>query len=66
MCVVVCSLLSLPTPPPSLPAGPNPDNNPALRRVLQNARSANMPKEKVESAIKKASGQNQVAYELVT
>lgn len=45
--------------------GPNPDNNPTLRRVLQNARSANMPKEKVEAAIKRASGQEQQAYEVV-
>ena len=45
--------------------GPNPDNNPALRRALQNARGANMPKDKVESAIKRASGQDQQAYEVV-
>ena len=45
--------------------GPNPDNNPALRRVLQNARAANMPKDKVEAAIKRASGQDQQAYEVV-
>jgi len=38
--------------------GPNPDNNPALRRVIQNARSVNMPKDKVESAIKRAAGQD--------
>jgi YebC/PmpR family DNA-binding regulatory protein len=45
--------------------GPNPDNNPALRRALQNARGANMPKDKVEAAIKRASGQDQQAYEVV-
>ena len=45
--------------------GPNPDNNPALRRALQNARGANMPKDKVEGAIKRASGQDQQAYEVV-
>lgn len=45
--------------------GPNPDFNPLLRRVIQNARAVNMPKDKVESAIKKASGQNAVAYEEV-
>lgn len=45
--------------------GPNPDGNPALRRALQNARSANMPKDKVEAAIKRASGQDQQDYELV-
>ncbi len=45
--------------------GPNPDNNPALRRALQNARGANMPKDKVEAAITRASGQDQRAYEVV-
>ncbi len=45
--------------------GPNPDHNPALRRALQNARGANMPKDKVEAAIKRASGQDQQAYEVV-
>ena len=45
--------------------GPSSDNNPALRRVLQNARAANMPKDKVEAAIKRASGQDQQAFELV-
>ena len=45
--------------------GPNPEFNPLLRRVLQNARAVNMPKDKVESAIKKASGQGAVDYEEV-
>jgi YebC/PmpR family DNA-binding regulatory protein len=45
--------------------GPHPENNPALRRALQNARGANMPKDKVEAAIKRASGQDQKAYEVV-
>ena len=45
--------------------GPNPDSNPALRRALQNARGANMPKDKVEAAIKRASGQDQQAYDVV-
>ncbi|MCA9514547.1 MAG: YebC/PmpR family DNA-binding transcriptional regulator, partial [Myxococcales bacterium] len=34
--------------------GASPDGNPALRRAIQNARSVNMPKDKVEAAIKKA------------
>lgn len=38
-------------------AGPNPDSNSALRRAIQNARAANMPKDKIEAAIKRASGQ---------
>ncbi len=45
--------------------GPNPDMNAALRRALQNARGANMPKDKVEAAIKRASGQEQKAYDVV-
>jgi YebC/PmpR family DNA-binding regulatory protein len=45
--------------------GPSPDINPALRRALQNARGANMPKDKVEAAIKRASGQDQQTYEVV-
>jgi YebC/PmpR family DNA-binding regulatory protein len=45
--------------------GPSPDTNPALRRAIQNARGANMPKDKVEAAIKRAAGQDQQAYELV-
>jgi len=45
--------------------GPNPEANPALRRAIQNARAVNMPKDKVESAIKKASGQDAPDYEEV-
>ena len=45
--------------------GPTPENNPALRRVIQNARAVNMPKDKVEAAIKRASGQNATVYEEV-
>lgn len=44
--------------------GPNADSNPALRRAIQNARAANMPKEKVDSAIKRASGQGGESYEV--
>ena len=43
--------------------GPNPENNPSLRRVIQNARALNMPKDKVEAAIKRASGQGAESYE---
>lgn len=45
--------------------GSNPESNPALRRALQNARAGNMPKDKVESAIKRASGQGGENYEVV-
>ncbi len=43
--------------------GPEPANNPALRRVIQNARSVNMPKDKVETAIRRASGQEAADYQ---
>ncbi|HSZ81987.1 MAG TPA: YebC/PmpR family DNA-binding transcriptional regulator [Polyangia bacterium] len=46
--------------------GPSPDVNPTLRRVLQNARAANMPRDKIENAIKKASGQGAESYDIVT
>ena len=42
--------------------GPNPDTNARLRAVIQNAKSANMPKDKVERAIKKASGADSANY----
>lgn len=45
--------------------GTNPDTNPALRRCVQNARSANMPKDKVEAAIKRAAGVDATTYETV-
>src|SRR6476619_4636917 len=45
--------------------GPDPHTNPSLRRVLQNARAANMPKDKIENAIKKASGQGAESYDIV-
>jgi YebC/PmpR family DNA-binding regulatory protein len=45
--------------------GPSPDSNPSLRRMVQNARAANMPKDKIENAIKKASGQGAENYDIV-
>jgi YebC/PmpR family DNA-binding regulatory protein len=45
--------------------GPIPENNPTLRRVIQNARAVNMPKDKIEAAIKRASGQGAEAYEQI-
>lgn len=45
--------------------GGNPDHNPSLRRIMQNARAVNMPKDKVEAAIKRATGQGVAAYEEV-
>lgn len=46
--------------------GPDPDSNPALRRCIQNAKGANMPKDNVERAIKKASGADAENYEEIT
>ncbi|RYZ43424.1 MAG: hypothetical protein EOO71_03460 [Myxococcaceae bacterium] len=45
--------------------GADPTSNSALRRAIQNARAANMPKNNVESAIKRASGQDQADYQIV-
>lgn len=36
--------------------GPDPEANPALRRAIQNARGVNMPKDRIQNAIDKASG----------
>jgi len=43
--------------------GPDPDGNPLLRRVVQNARALNMPKDKIESAIKRAAGKDVADYQ---
>ncbi len=42
--------------------GPDPDTNGRLRAIIQNAKAANMPKENVERAIKKASSKEQEDY----
>ena len=46
-------------------SGPDPAANPRLRVLIQNAKAANMPKENVERAIKKASGKDQADYKEV-
>ncbi len=43
--------------------GPDPNTNPALRRCFQNAKSVNMPKDRVEAAIKRAMGKEMENYE---
>lgn len=43
--------------------GPEPAANPLLRRVIQNARAVNMPKDKVEAAIRRASGKEAEEYQ---
>jgi YebC/PmpR family DNA-binding regulatory protein len=45
--------------------GPDPTANPALRRVIQNARAVNMPKDKVEAAIKRAQGRDAADFDEV-
>src|SRR5476651_2665450 len=42
--------------------GPDPASNPTLRRVLQNARAVNMPKDKTDAAIRRASGKEAANY----
>jgi len=43
--------------------GSEPETNPALRLAIQNAKGANMPKDNIERAIKKASGDDAAKYE---
>lgn len=45
--------------------GPDPDVNPSLRRVMQNAKSLNMPKDRIEGAIKNALGKDTSNYDEV-
>jgi len=45
--------------------GDDPATNPALRRVIQNARAVNMPKDKVEAAIKRATSKEASLEEVV-
>lgn len=42
--------------------GPDPDTNPRLRALMQNAKAANMPKDTVERAIKKATEKDASDY----
>ncbi len=46
-------------------AGPDPAANSRLRVLMQNAKAANMPKENVERAIKKATSKDQTDYKEV-
>lgn len=43
--------------------GPDPATNPALRRCFANAKGVNMPKDRVEAAIKRAQGKDMTNYE---
>ena len=46
--------------------GPDPDCNPRLRVLMQNAKAANMPKDTVERAIKKATDKDASDYNEIT
>lgn len=46
-------------------AGPNPDSNPRLRMAIQNAKGVNMPKDRVENAIKRASSKEEKDFQEV-
>jgi YebC/PmpR family DNA-binding regulatory protein len=45
--------------------GPDANTNPMLRRIMQNAKSFNMPKERIEGAIKNALGKDTSNYDEV-
>ncbi|HNR20114.1 MAG TPA: YebC/PmpR family DNA-binding transcriptional regulator [Bacteroidia bacterium] len=45
--------------------GPYPEHNAKLRAVMQNAKSLNMPKDRIENAIKRASSKDMKDYEEV-
>ena len=44
-------------------SGPDPENNPTLRRCYLNAKACNMPKDRVEAAIKRAMGKDTTNYD---
>jgi YebC/PmpR family DNA-binding regulatory protein len=46
--------------------GPLPENNPKLRLAIQNAKGLNMPKDRVEAAIKRASSKEEKDFQEVT
>ena len=45
--------------------GPDPENNPRLRAIIQTAKRENMPKDNVERAIKNAMGKDQKDYKIM-
>ncbi len=47
-------------------SGPDPATNPRLRVAIQNAKGVNMPKDKVESAIKRASSKEEGDFHEIT
>ena len=47
-------------------AGPDPAGNPRLRMAIQNSKSVNMPKDRVDAAIKRAVSKDTENYEEIT
>ncbi|MDB5035732.1 MAG: putative transcriptional regulatory protein [Chlorobi bacterium] len=47
-------------------SGPDPASNPRLRVAIQNGKALNMPKDKIESAIKRASSKDEKDFQEVT
>src|SRR5688500_17710162 len=45
--------------------GPHPEHNPKLRMAIQNAKGANMPKDRVDAAIKRASSKEEKDFQEV-
>ncbi len=43
--------------------GPDPDNNPRLRVAIQNAKSENMPKDRIDAAIQRAANKDAKDYQ---
>lgn len=46
-------------------SGPLPENNPRLRMCIQNAKGVNMPKDRIENAIKRASSKEEKDFQEV-
>ncbi len=46
-------------------SGPLPENNPKLRAIIQNAKGVNMPKDRVEAAIRRASSKEEKDFQEV-
>lgn len=44
-------------------SGPDPDNNPRLRAAIQNGKALNMPKDRIDGAIKRASSKDEGNFE---
>jgi YebC/PmpR family DNA-binding regulatory protein len=47
-------------------SGPLPENNPKLRMAIQNAKGVNMPKDRIDAAIKRASSKEEKDFQEIT